>query len=110
MNERDEGQATRHHTVLSELEETLDEQLAMAQREDYDAMAGLQPKLVELLTEANALPTPLPESCRDRIERIRRTHQQLLLTLNDSRQVVADKLRHMRQGADSLRAYQDGSA
>ncbi|MFP3937095.1 MAG: hypothetical protein ACLFVW_02045 [Phycisphaerae bacterium] len=110
MTERDEEQSERHQKVLTELEQTLGEQLAMAQREDYDGVDGLQPKLVDLLTEANILPTPLPESCRERIERIRQVHQQLLLTLKDSRRGAADKLRHLRQGANTLRAYQDGGA
>lgn len=97
----------KHSEVLTELEQVLDEQLALARKENYEAMDDLGEKLGNLLARAGDLAKPLPQDCREQLERIKQMHQRLLLTLNDSRKATADKLRQTQTGGRTLRAYRD---
>jgi hypothetical protein len=97
-----------HCEALAELEQALSQQLALAERGDFQAMGDPQEALAPLLERANALPAPLPENCRERLARIREMHRRLVLTLNDSRRAMGEKLEQMRRGQKSLRAYRNG--
>jgi len=93
--------------LLKELESLLVEQLSLAQSGRFDELAASVERADELVDRMGAVCGAQGEPHGRRIERIRRLHRQLYLTLAGQKQELADKVGRMRRGRKVLRAYRE---
>ena len=106
----DAGQACPgRDQLLSRLEQLLSEQLALAEREDFEAMLAAAGAIDELIRRTTEAPQPLAAAQVRRLSEILKRHYRIGLILAQKRDELAARLAHAGRGRKTLRAYRQGS-
>ncbi len=100
-----ETPATGQEPVLMALEQMLTRQLTFARDGDVAGVEELCPQVRGLLIQAGRFPAPETPECEARIERIGELHKELELTLATLKSDLVEKLKRLKNGKKTVRAY-----
>ncbi len=91
--------------LLDELQLALTSQLSLAERDDLEGVQALTDEVDALLERLTSLAGADEHIDRARLERIRRLHSTLRLSLAAQKEQLGGRLSHARRGKNALRAY-----
>ena len=94
--------------LLTELQTLLEKQVSLARNGKTEEVSSLIARVGELLAELSARPSLLRDN--KQCECIRRLYKELCLMFTAQKSELAERLKKMPTGKNSLRAYRNGSS